>query len=489
MIIYSPGVRRAPCSLGNFNWKLSSNHGEFSAILLSSNKKRGLDLLENHIGTIGTREVPTEWIKFISNGTDLEISQFLDNKSSTHTIYLSFQLKKFEADIEENSMLPSEAFRMSIINALKNSYPYEELTNTFTDYGYFVPRKVIIGHKLYKISHIPLNQNLDSGDQALDEIQVNIDLTPKLKNEIKASYCENLLRQWKIIAEPYGIKQNYFLSTSGEVIKENDVQKWMLSCETKTKRMKVIGYEDLLPSYEILDEPLRSQVKSIIEIDNDSFVAGYNTLNEPIIPKIKERIFMAGTIPLKNANKYYRQNYREFQTFGAHGFLALIETLGDSEMDFSNMEIDWIAIGIPLEVGCYSPKTRSIFILNMGSKSIPLKSRKLETMDLSLEILDNLPPNSYLVTTFEYPLSNHNPKFCVDILSYNGGCLNLRIINSEQSKIRAICENSNSSQLRIIWYILTVPEMEFHEMPNIEFASKDFMKKIGRNIHSELETG
>ncbi|CAG8769403.1 11_t:CDS:1, partial [Acaulospora colombiana] len=55
----------------------------------------------------------------------------------------------------------------------------------------------------------------------------------------------------------------------------------------------------------------------------------------------------------------------------------------------------------------------------MGIKPIPSKTRNFVTMDLSLEVTDNLPPNSYLASTFEYLPSDDEPKLCVDIESYN----------------------------------------------------------------------
>ncbi|CAG8536377.1 13997_t:CDS:2 [Acaulospora colombiana] len=439
-----------------------------------------------------TQNAPTEWIDFISKTMNSGVNPLLD-RTPINAIYLSFRYKKFNAHIERDLTVPSEEFRMSIIHALKNPYPHKELMNTFVMYGHFVPQKVIIGHKLYKISCI-----YDEIRHSLNEILVNIDVPSKRESEIRDSCCENILRQWKSIVEPYGVDQNYFISTSGEIIKESNIEEWIRSCNLKT--LQIIGYEDLLPSYEILEEPLRYQVKSIIGIENDSFIAAYNTLTEPIIPKIKERVFMSGTIPLKNTNKYYHvtftrkldsENYRilgklnhknlqdvsinqqhitvKFRSLSAHGFLALIEHLEDS-----NTQLDWIAIGIPSEVGCYDLHTRNIFILNMGMKSITPRIRNLRTMDLLLEVTPNLPPNSYLTTVFEYPPSNDEPKLRTALESYNGDKLNLRIINNEDSKTVDCCESDS----KVVWYILT-----FHEGKNVEFASEDFMRKIGENIY------
>ncbi|CAG8438706.1 10783_t:CDS:2 [Acaulospora morrowiae] len=544
IVINFPRNHQAPLRSCDLKWRLSLNRSEeFSASLIKCKKGKDLYLLENHIKLSNIQKLPIEWITFLGKGANSEINSLSDG-SSIDAMYFDFQYKRFEAYIEKESLKASEKFKMEVTNSLKTPYPFKELQIIFTKYGHFVPQRVVIGHKLYTISRT-LSHSRDR--------KYNTQQSSKLgRIDIKTYNYKDLLHEWRNTIKPLEFDHNYFISTSGEIIAKKELRGWLSSCSSKKKPLKVIGYKDLLPLYEILDESLRSHVRYIIGIGNDTSILAYDTLNQPIIPKIKERVLAAGTITLKDGNRYYRvnfskkldnKNYRvlgklnlcdskvvskiqsvfvKFKSLNAHGFLALIETLDFNIMSLSNMQVDWIVIGVPFEVGYYSPYTRNIFILDMGRKLISTGIHEFETMDLSLKVKDHLPHESYLVYTFEYPPSNDEPKLGLTIRDYEKNMLNLGIINHEHgiyienSEIddnrknelqhdncstttildlensyncgyldisgRSKFDNSyNIFEFVVTWYILTFTKEKFPETSHDN--SKDYLKAIGQNIY------
>ncbi|CAG8819337.1 21782_t:CDS:2, partial [Gigaspora rosea] len=214
-----------------------------------------------------------------------------------------------------------------------------------------------------------------------------------------------------------------------------------------------IKCKELYPLYEIFDLSLRQevvsalQIESILEIDNQAEFIKRNN--------IKERVLMEGIVPIKDPPYSYSVKFpfylksNNYQIFGKlithdgkpideviikfefmdiYGFLIFMENYKHT---YKNSKIAWILIGIPAEVGYFSPNTRKIKVLDSGNEPFALKLNN----DIILEVPENLPHDSVIVFSFKHPLSNYEPNFIAKIQSYQANKIlfNIQCLDDELS--------------------------------------------------------
>ncbi|CAG8494678.1 1649_t:CDS:2 [Acaulospora morrowiae] len=400
-------------------------------------------LLENNID-FKCNKIPNEWLAFIKDTIKSPINPLTD-ETPVHNVYIEIQYQHAELLIDRK---PSKKFELEIIKALENTNPYQNLMNVFSHYGHFMPKMVKIGFKLYRMIRLLPKNFYESAKIIYDNDQV---LDPSQLEE------NNVLRSWEDYLKPYDFDTTYLVSTSGDIIKRENLSDWLDYCKSKENySMQIIDHKELFPIYEIFDESIQAQIKSILGIEHELSVPSNNQNENPITLNIRERVLMTGVLQLHKGARYYHITFSEklqssnymifgklitengqqikdilvkFKSESLYGFSVLVEAVGEySNMNLENYIITWIMIGIPSEIGYYSTYTREIYILNIGKEEIHV-SDKSNLLDLKLNVCADLPKNSIFTTSFEFPLSNNEPQLTSNITLYKEGVMEVEIKN------------------------------------------------------------
>ncbi|KAF0537281.1 chitin synthase regulatory factor chr2 [Gigaspora margarita] len=360
----------------------------------------------------------------------------LADESSTNDIFLMIQCSKVELIIKKETIKPSAELINKVKEALKHYDPYHKLMDVFNSYGYFLPKKMILGHKIYRVTCLNVDQYLTEPNNKDNEIKWTI------FDDFSENKLEVILSQWEKYMSSYNFDLSYLVSIDGELIMKNKIKEWIKFClESDLDSLQVIGCKELYPLYEIFDLTLRQEIESVLginiqidstfEIDNQAKFINRNN--------IKERVLMAGIVPIKGPPFSYSVKFpicfksNNYQVFGkfitrddepideviikfefmdTYGFLIFME---DYNFTYKNPKIAWILIGIPAEVGYFSTNTRKINVLGSGNEPFALKSNN---NNILLNVPEYLPQDSVIVVSFKHPPSNDEPKFIAKILNY-----------------------------------------------------------------------
>ncbi|RIB12010.1 hypothetical protein C2G38_2249776 [Gigaspora rosea] len=376
----------------------------FEAELVFSTTKKDTFLLKNHIDDLGyARQIPliNETIKM---------------------------------------MKPSGELVTKVKDALKHHDPYHELMEVFRIYGHLLPKKVALGHKIYRLTCLTIDEN--------SLMEPSIRKTRWTTRDFSESELYTFLNQWdEYMSTHSSFDLSYLVTIDGGLIMRSNLKDWIKSCLSNPDSLQIISWIELYPLYEIFDLPLRLEIESILGRNGQ--------------PNVK--VLMKGTIPIMNSPFRYR-----FKSMDICGFLVFIEhSFANDEFSLVGSQIAWILIGIPAKVGYFSTSTRNISVSCSGDDSfyptsgfdyfalkhnIPkhLPQRSIFVASITLNVPKNLPKDSIFVTSFKYPSSNYEPSFIADILSYQDDKIKINVYNS-------ISDDEYTSQelkYSIQWHIL-----------------------------------
>ncbi|CAG8597056.1 21613_t:CDS:2 [Gigaspora margarita] len=438
LIINAQGIRLSDFISYDFKPKYKKHKNDFvkntsfDAKLVNSITKKESFLLKNHI------ELSADELEHVSQifDTDVSINSIMTDESSTNDIFLMIQCSKVELIIKKESIKPSIELIDKVKEALKHYDPYHKLMDVFNNYGYFLPKKMILGHKIYRIACLTVDQYLTEPNDK------NNDTKWAIFDDFSENKLELILSQWEKCMSSYNFDLSYLVSINGELIMKNKIKEWIKFClKDDLDSLQVIGCKELYPLYEIFDLTLRQEIESVLgismqinstlEIDNHAKFINRNN--------IKERVLMTGTVPIKDPPYSYSVKFpicfksNNYQVFGkfitrddepideviikfefmdTYGFLIFME---DYNFTYKDSKIAWILIGIPAEVGYFSTNTRKINVLGSGNEPFALKSNN---NNIECKVPENLPQDSVIVVSFKHPSSNDEPRFIAKILNY-----------------------------------------------------------------------
>ncbi|CAG8582948.1 4059_t:CDS:1 [Racocetra fulgida] len=310
---------------------LDESSKKFKAKLNILTKKIDSILLENHIND-------PNFAGFKYN-TDIINKNSIIKNSPVYDIYLEIKCSLVELIFEKKSICPSKDLEDEVKKALENKNPYKELIKVFDVYGHFLPQKIVMGHKLYRKSHLLVNHENNNSIISIQQVEW------ETLHDFKISKFEELIKHWESYLEKYDFDTKYFISLDGETVMRDKLEKWVEFClEGNIYPLQIINWCDLYPLYEIFDNPLREDIESILGVDYS---------------KIKEKVLMTGAIPTEKDINYYRVNFfpdsdnhlesNNYQIFGklikkdgmpidkvavtfkslnVYGFSAIIESFG-----------------------------------------------------------------------------------------------------------------------------------------------------------------
>ncbi|CAG8577575.1 28436_t:CDS:2 [Dentiscutata erythropus] len=448
LIISAEGVRHSKFSAYSLSSqpkarKLNMPLGNsFQITLKFSTKQRDSFLFKNHIDHSAVNLKHCDWI------TVNPIENPLTNESLVKDVCLKIQCSKLELIVEKEKIKPSKEMVAKIKEALNHYDPYNELMAVFETYGKFLPRKFVLGHKIHRVTRLIVNEshpnpNFKEGEQ--------------FTNFMTGKY-HDILSQWEKYIGVYGFDSSYFASVDKKLIMKDEIEMWMKTClESDYESLQIISWNELYPIYEIFDEPLCQEIKSILGINY-----------KPESFNVKEKVLFSGIIPVNVSPFSYRVNFpvcfksNDYQLFGKllkqngqpidkviikfksmdiYGFYAFVESF-DTIDEHRELQIEWILIGIPAKIGFFNINTRNIRILSSISTSFSPKPND-NNWKILLDVQEILPQNSVLVTSFKYS-SNYERNFKVDDLNYwyNDNKIELNVYDANN-------ENSTSSPMEI----------------------------------------
>ncbi|RIB20156.1 hypothetical protein C2G38_2035484 [Gigaspora rosea] len=94
----------------------------------------------------------------------------------------------FFAECLAYSIKLSESLNKAVTSALEDNDPYYELTKIFKNYRHFLPRKVVLGYKLYRMSYLIVYKKCPK--------QNNEKIEWETLNDFKIENCNDILDLW-----------------------------------------------------------------------------------------------------------------------------------------------------------------------------------------------------------------------------------------------------------------------------------------------------
>ncbi|CAG8759712.1 20936_t:CDS:2, partial [Cetraspora pellucida] len=361
-------------------------------------------LLKNHIDPNAANLEQMTLISNIDNIFDFSKNP-LNDELPVNDVYIEIQYPRIVLEFNVEAANPLERLIGDVKKAVEHHNPYQELIEIFKIYGFFLPKKVVLGHKLYRVFHLNEN-NSDKHKRNQKEYMVFDDFLLKHKE---------ILNRWESCVESHNFDTNYLLSTNGKIVMRSDFNNFISSWSTKDidiNSLYVVDWNELFPLYEIFDDSLRQEIKYILGIDDKSKLF-----------RIKEKILTAGVISINDSVCCYHVNFpyylepNDYKVFG-----KLEEKIGKSIksveqiiVKFKNMS----TCGFSVEIENLSDigSTRNISILGLGHVSFKPEGSNWSGQ---LKVKENLPKDSILVTSFEcFQQPNRKRNFITNIQSYN----------------------------------------------------------------------
>ncbi|CAG8756293.1 39745_t:CDS:2 [Gigaspora margarita] len=293
----------------------------------------------------------------------------LNDESPVNVVYLEIKCSKAELIFDKESMKPSESLIKAVTSALEDNNPYHELTKIFQKYGHFLPRKVVLGYKLYRMACLIVNEKcLKQNDEKIEW---------ETLNDFKIDKCNdvlNILNLWESKMKPYSFDTTHLMSIDGEIIMRNQLD------------------NELYPIYDIFDESLCKDIKCILGINDTK-----NYVNE--------KVLKAGLMTKDGEPK--DEVVVKFKFTGINGFYVVIGNFDSIKAkDYMNLQITWILIGKPAEIGIFDKNTRNIAVICSENTSFTFQNDR-EDLIAQLKVPENLSTNSILITSIEHPRPNY----------------------------------------------------------------------------------
>ncbi|CAG8505044.1 46499_t:CDS:2, partial [Gigaspora margarita] len=459
IIINKRGIYFADCLACNFesqpkiNILSGTSAGMFQMNLVFSIKQSDSFLLTNNIGLSAINSNHISWV------LDSDKNPLTD-ESPVNDIYLEMKCSKAELIFEKESIKPSKSLIEEVINALEHNNPYRELIKIFKKYGHFLPRKVILGRKLYRMSYLILDEKCLRHNDEKIEWKTLDDFKSDKHNDILS-----ILNTWESNMNLYNFDTSHLISIDGNIVMRDQLDYWVASCLSDRDSLQIINWSELYPIYDIFDEPLCKDVKCILGINDPNNYVNEKVLKAGVIPieVLESSYYVEFSITLKSNN--YRifgklmtkdgepkdEVVVKFKSADVYGFFVVIGNFDSIKAkNYMNLQITWILIGKHAEIGIFDKNTRNVAVICSENTSFTFQN---DSKDLiaRLKVPENLSTNSILITSIKYPRSNYEPNFITSIKNYNNKEIEINVyapeVINESETSEGEAENTNENEV------------------------------------------
>ncbi|CAG8486186.1 23670_t:CDS:2 [Cetraspora pellucida] len=180
---------------------------------------------------------------------NFEYFQLILNQSvnePANQVYLEIQYPLWEIVFEKENMKLPEKLIKDIKIALEHNDPYHELLKVFDEYGYFVPSRVILGHKLYRMSCLKRNKTMLGK-----------------KKIVTREYFETMeftefWKEWSNSIRHFSFDELHLSSMNSGKFEREDIKEW--ASFLSDNNLQIICWDKLHSLYELLDNNLKRKV-------------------------------------------------------------------------------------------------------------------------------------------------------------------------------------------------------------------------------------
>ncbi|CAG8690437.1 12322_t:CDS:2, partial [Cetraspora pellucida] len=382
--------------------------------------KRNSFLLEGNCSTDGKLESLFSKNPFITN-------PLLKKDSLVNDMHFYIENKQVELKFNENDIFPTTELSCAINNALDHNNPYKMLHNVFNEFGHVICIDMTIGGKLSRMHSFPYIEN-----------DLHVPKNPKktLRWENNEE-CIKILNELKKSYESFDL--TYFFTADGQIIQINldDIESWINNNSKHITQWQVIKRKTFIPTHQILDNDVQEQIKELIkESENPNvLMIGVNRFNDTNVKFIRMKFDQAlksnnyqvyGSIFQENGNK--SNLVVKFRSKDYYGFSEFIEASEFIEISDNNHEnisftVYWMVVGKPSLVGYYSRYARN-FRIKTGEMKIEGPTIKITNIKKPLSQYCSI------MTHLNYPPTNNEPSFEIDIESWSKDKIILKLVNN-----------------------------------------------------------
>ncbi|CAG8555331.1 25141_t:CDS:10 [Gigaspora rosea] len=447
LIISMEGLKHGNQKSFDFNQPSIKNHSlNFNQIcfipkILICEKSNDSYFAENHIDMTSESDIPMEWCTILDYNKDSIIHPIFDNKPKQE-IYFTITYQRIDLYFKKEFIKPSNEFINKVKNALEEIDPHSALIDIFFTFGNFFAQKVTLGHKLFK---------------RIDKNWYEYIMKIKFNDYIGMNELQDLFKE-------VDYDNKGFLTVKDEIINQENLKIWIELCRNDSN-LQIIKYGDFMPIYEILEEPIRNEVKSILGIREHQYMRPREIYQEHLkLPKVKNQVIMTGCEKIQSSVVYHRITFParlessdivlygsltdesgkqidnviiKFRLINYYGFSVIIENFTGHEMKYfgNQLNINWMLVGDPDVISYKSPYVQNYFVAKVGTKII--NNKDLERLKVELpQPLKNI-KNARFACTFHYPLSDDGPSFsaCIESDTKNKRSKSLKQVPGLKSNV------------------------------------------------------
>ncbi|CAG8621216.1 13703_t:CDS:10 [Cetraspora pellucida] len=439
LILSTKGLRHGNKKSFDFNQLYVKDHSfnfnqvHFIPKLLICEKKNDSYFAENHIDMTSESDIPMEWCTIIDHTKDSVVHPLFDNKQKEE-IYFTITYQRVDLFFKKEYIRLSDEFGNMVDDALKETDPHSALINIFFTFGNFFAKKITLGHKLFK--HIDKDWY-----ESIKEKQFN--------DYIGVDKLQDLIKEMDYDGKG-------FLTVNGEIINQENLNSWIELCKNDSN-LQIIKRGDLVAVYEILEDCIHDEVKSILGIREHQYLKPREIYQEHLkLPKVKYQVIMTGCEKIQSSVVYHRITFPK--RLENSDFLLYGSITNESGEQIDNMIIkfrliNYYGFSVTIEnfTGYENPYVQNYFVAKVGTKIF--NNKDLESLIIELpQPLKNV-KNAKFACTFNYS-SDDGPSFSASIESVDKNGIRLHI--KDYNKIKSHL-TSTFDEYIMHWCIYFIP--------------------------------
>ncbi|CAG8549320.1 9089_t:CDS:2, partial [Paraglomus occultum] len=304
------------------------------------------------------------------------------NPRPDSTVIFQVVTRQCTMDFEEYE--PTKDFVDAINRAIDSGTPYKALDDVFAEYGYWWNRQIQLGGKLQRATKLTMDPNPAADNKIISDC--DNDLT-----------FDTIYRKWSDLIQPS--QSDHLVSGNGDVVRIEAIPKWQQLIQIDKNQWTIIDPSDFIPIYELLDKPLKMRLASLYPTMRNPVSGNYIpdirilfTGKSIIDPWSKDICRVKFPTPFNNTSYYVYGALYEKDKRRDDVKISLYST-NTYEMAFeidwteypastTDLYIQWIIFGNPVEIGYFSPKHRDVIIERGKVKELGVETIKLYRHEL-----------------------------------------------------------------------------------------------------------
>ncbi|CAG8638426.1 9449_t:CDS:2, partial [Paraglomus occultum] len=179
-------------------------------------------------------------------------------------------------NLTREDLKPTDEFVEAIEKAIKHDQPQRALNNVFSEYGYWMNRKIKVGNRLQRFTQFQTS-TLKNEDDYKD-----VELFQTEWIGVESLDCENglydgIYAEWSKRIHPF--KSNYLRSVDSSLIKVEKIGEWLEKNQRESSQWTIIERASFLPTYKLLDESLIAKIEMLFSDKMEILITGESLID------------------------------------------------------------------------------------------------------------------------------------------------------------------------------------------------------------------